>query len=110
MALSREITDDRLQLGVLFFELAQPFHLRWRQPGVFLSPAVECRIRYAGLPTNLRDSSAILRLLQNEGDLRSALRRTSTSSWNSPRSSTRSIIGKFQFRMVEFKGSRSFGL
>jgi hypothetical protein len=39
-------------------------------PKVFLAPVVKRPVRNAGLPANLRDGDAILRLFQDEGDLR----------------------------------------
>ena len=69
-----EISYQALELGVLLLELAQPLHLRWQQPGVFLTPIIVRCLADPRLPAHLADRRALFRLLQDEGDLRLCFR------------------------------------
>ena len=66
----RQIRHDLLQLAVLFLELAQPFHLRWRQASVLLASIVVGRLANPRLATDLAHRRVFLSLPQNEGNLR----------------------------------------
>ena len=65
----RQVSDQSLQLGVLFLKLLQPPDLWHTHPDELLLPAVERRLRNAHLPADLLHRSAALRLPQREGNL-----------------------------------------
>lgn len=66
----RQVSDQPLELEVLFLELAQPLHLRWHQPGVFLAPIIVRRFADSCLATYLADGRTVFCLLKHKGDLR----------------------------------------
>ena len=70
LSVQGQICHNFLQPAVLVFELLQLLHLGWKKPGVSFLPVKVGRRTDPGFATDLRDSRAVLALLDNERLLR----------------------------------------